>query len=37
METQIEPLDIAAYQEKKCKWSLDGKFNNEDPHRHTKL
>ncbi len=36
-KTQIEPLDMEAYQNKKCKWSLDGKNKADDPHFHAQL
>ena len=32
-QKKIEPLDMNAYQEKKCKWSLNGDVTN-DPHLH---
>jgi len=38
MEPQItlEPLDMDAYQQKKCTWSLHGS-KEKDPHIHTSL
>ncbi len=32
---KVEQLDMIAYQEKKCTWSLDGKNKDVDPHLHT--
>jgi hypothetical protein len=32
----IEPLDIEAYQLKKCTWSINGDNKDKDPHIHTK-
>jgi hypothetical protein len=31
----IEPLDIIAYQQKKCSWSLNADKDS-DPHYHSK-
>ena len=31
---QIEPLDMEAYQQKKCTWTSDGKNKSLDPHNH---
>lgn len=36
IQVEIEALDIEAYQQKKCTWSIDGKNKDKDPHRHTK-
>ena len=36
IQVEIEPLDIEAYQQKKCTWTIDGKNKDKDPHRHTK-
>lgn len=30
----LEPLDMEAYQKKKCTWTIEGNKEN-DPHRHT--
>jgi hypothetical protein len=34
IKAKIEPLDMNAYQQKKCKWSLSGEHKAEDPHFH---
>jgi hypothetical protein len=35
-QVEIEPLNIEAYQQKKCTWTVDGKNKDQDPHIHTK-
>jgi hypothetical protein len=36
-KSKIEPLDMDAYQQKKCKWSQNVEHITEDPHYHPQV